>query len=153
MHRHRIMPFAVSAGLMLVLNGCSEEPTRYEAGGTVTFDSKPVENATLAFVPDAGLAGQAQTDKDGKYKITSVGKPGLPAGKYKVSIKATTGGGFAGGTTADEKKEKMMDMMMKGPKDVVDVIPPKYSDPQTSGLTAEVTSDPKKNVFDFSLKN
>ena len=153
MHRHRIMPFAVSAGLMLVLNSCSNEPTRYEAGGTVTFDDKPVENAMLAFIPATGVVGQAQTDKDGKYKITSVGKPGLPAGKYRVSIKATTGGGFAGGATADEKKQKMMYMMTKGPQDVVDVIPPKYSDPQTSGLTAEVTSDPEKNVFNFSLKN
>src|SRR6516225_7282215 len=143
MHGHRILPFAVSVGLMLVLNGCSSEPNRYEAGGTVTLDSKPVENAMLVFVPDdaTGVAGLAQTDKDGKFKITSIGKPGLPAGKYSVSIKATTGGGFGGGTTADEKKEKMMDMMMNGPKDLVDVIPPLYSDPQKSGLRAEVTSD------------
>jgi hypothetical protein len=57
------------------------------AGGVVTVNGKPLASLVITFLPPtgAGLAG-AETDKDGKYQLSSIGGPGVLPGEYKVAI-------------------------------------------------------------------
>lgn len=140
------MFLACAAGL----EGCgSGRPKTVPVTGVVTLDGKPIEGANVTFYPDTGEAtgttGQQKksdtasrpatgaTDKDGKFTLKTFepGDGALP-GKYKVAIikKEVTGfladkDGLSGGIAPEGIKEKW-------------IIPPKYADPNKSGLTAEV---------------
>ncbi len=57
------------------------------AGGTVTVNGKPMETIVVTFLPPNGPAlGTAETDKDGKYQLASLGGPGVLPGEYKVAL-------------------------------------------------------------------
>ena len=132
----------VFVGLALLL-GCNQStgPETVEVSGTVTMQGDPVDGATIVFSrTNAGeasqLASQAETDADGNFSLgTYLGgdnfKSGIEPGDYQVSI---------------SKLEVVQDMR-KRPKNL---LPKKYSEPSTSGLTATVKVDGENNfVFDL----
>lgn len=150
----------VILGVVAGLEGCgSGRPKTVPVTGVVTLDGKPVEGANVTFYPDTGQsAGTAQpkktdqvtrpatgtTDKEGKFTLKTFepGDGALP-GKYKVTIikKEVTGfladkDGLSGGIAPGGIQEKW-------------IIPKKYADPQTSGLTAEVK--PGMGPLEFKL--
>lgn len=144
--------FGVILAVVAGLEGCgSGRPKTVPVTGVVTLDGKPIEGANVTFYPDTGEtagAGAQQkkadgpgrpatgtTDKDGKFTLKTFepGDGALP-GKYKVAIikKEVTGfladkDGLSGGIAPEGVKENW-------------IIPPKYADPNKSGLTAEVKS-------------
>ena len=99
----------------------------------------------MLFSPEIGsgdgrLASQATTDADGRFKLsTHIGggkfKSGIVPGKYTVASH--------GLDTAIAK-----DAFSK-PKNL---LPPKYADPKSSKLTAEVAAG-QPNDFQFPLKS
>lgn len=119
-------------------------PTRRNAGnrpgtvpvsGVLTLDGQPVEGATVMFVPAkgglyAGGAAAGKTDGKGKYTLTTF-KPGDGAvpGTYTVVITLNV---------TDERGE------------VKSLLPKRYADPRTSGLTVEVAKQ-GPNEFYFDL--
>ena len=79
---------AFFAALMV---GCSGgEAARYPVEGVILLNGKPYPSVTVDFVPDPGnaaiAAGSDVTGPEGNYRITTLGKPGLPVGKYKVVV-------------------------------------------------------------------
>jgi len=89
----RITHSAVSALLAACVVGCgSGEAKRYPVHGTVTLNGQPYPNVTVEFVPDpsnvAILAGNDVTGPEGNFKVISMGRAGLPVGKYKVIVTA-----------------------------------------------------------------
>lgn len=76
-------------GSMLVGCGGQSYPPTSPVSGTVTLDGKPVEGATVTFVPnDSKLRPAAGvTDSSGKYTLTSFrsGDGAMP-GEYKVTV-------------------------------------------------------------------
>src|SRR5262245_28126856 len=55
--------------------------------GVVTINGKSRTTVVVTFLPPAGPAvGTAETDKDGKYELSSMGGPGVLPGEYKVGI-------------------------------------------------------------------
>ncbi|WP_406698633.1 carboxypeptidase-like regulatory domain-containing protein [Singulisphaera sp. Ch08] len=71
--------------------GCGGgEAKRYPVHGIITLNGKPYPNATVEFVPDpsnvAISAGNDVTGPEGTFKIASMGRSGLPLGKYKVIV-------------------------------------------------------------------
>ena len=99
-------------------------------GGKITFDDgSPVTSGGIVFETNNFMA-DGQIRADGSYTLSSL-KPGdgLPPGKYVVTISSTE-------TDADEKAIHFVD--------------PKFSNPATSMLTAEVTKG-GKNRFDFTV--
>jgi hypothetical protein len=128
--------------------GCGEGgPKLVDAGGTVMYKGKPLPNASLTFVHDADApVGIARTDDNGKFKVTSEGRPGLVVGSYKVAI-----------TAARQKRELTPQESLAITPEQVEantehLIPRTYNNQLTSGLTATVTEDPAKNDFTFDLK-
>ena len=131
------------------LAGCSANsgaPEVASAGGTITYQGKPLANAVVAFAADTGVRiSHATTDANGRYRLSTL-KPGDGAvvGNHRVTVVAqgprrepppgTPGAGMPGGPS------------LPG----LPLIPEKYFQPHTSGLTAEVRSG-EDNVFDIEL--
>ena len=124
MTKHHLFAIVLS---LIVVAGCGGEfiPT----GGKITFDDNtPVPFGGVVFETDSFMA-DGQIKPDGTYTLSSL-KPGdgLPAGTYKVSISAVE-------YDADERQ--------------VIIVHPKFSDPNTSGLTAVVSKGQSR--FDFTV--
>lgn len=159
---NRTMQWVSVTSLLLVMNGCSSEvgePT-YPVSGTITQKGKPIEGAIVAFTPKtAGLAASGVTDAAGVYKLTSkTSGDGAVPGKYGVSVtkyesqkgsakpeqgvkSQNSSSGYPAGYS-----ENLSDMSSAPPKNL---LPPKFANPATSNLEADVTKGPNK--FDFNV--
>ena len=137
----------------LVGCGGSTMPKIYPATGTVTWKGEPLADATVSFVPSVGAPSDGKTDAQGKFTIMTNGKPGARAGACKVTVSKFAGAGAS--MPAAPKPEDMMKMYDKKKKGEVEKgeIPAKFGRPDTSGLSAEVTTEGAKNVFTFDLKD
>jgi hypothetical protein len=137
----------LAAICLVVVTGCGGTkggPATVDVTGTVTLNGTPIDGASVLFSPDIGssdgrLASQATTDTSGHFKLsTHVGggkfKSGIVLGKYVVSV-----------TKLDTAAAKNT---FSPPKNL---LPPKYADPKTSLLTAEVVAG-QANDFQFPLK-
>lgn len=118
-------------------DGSEPIPKLAEVTGVITLDGKPVKAANVTFEPEAvgengrRRASSGTTERDGTYKLQyNPNALGATLGKHKVTIM------------------KMSDNPDEAGKHLV---PPKYNDSNTSGLTAEVTQG--ENKFDFELKS
>lgn len=114
--------------------GCSDtinQPT-YPVQGEVRLDGKPFKGVTVVFRPVDKTNFKRQeipqgiTDENGKYSIhTYSSKDGAPAGDYKV--------GLAFMQPLDDEGGDQVKSEAGQP-----IFPPKYADPETSGLKATV---------------
>jgi hypothetical protein len=123
--------------LLVAVAGCDSGPEVYPVSGTVSFNDKPVEGANVAFMPVAeqGVAAAGKTDADGRFELQMGEEPGAQEGQYKVVVQLIK---IVGKRTNPDSDDNLKSVYL---------IPQKYSDPQTSGLTAEVPSD----TYDFKL--
>jgi len=109
-----------------------DPPKGEEVSGKVTLDGMPLTGATITFLSKDGKTKVDAEIKDGDYKAT------VPVGEYGVGI-------------ASVPPPK------KNPKDppkeekILPVVPAKYNDPKTSGITAKVVAG--KNELNFDLKS
>lgn len=130
--------------LLLLLGawGCSGD--RFPVlpvSGTVTFNGKPLANATISFEPvaknDDGVAGEisvGRTDAKGHFTLTTTGgKPGAVIGSHRVRI-----------TTARSSSKANSDEIQISKE----VIPPQYN--TTTELQFEVSNDGPQTA-DFQL--
>jgi len=152
----------VMVGMVLSL-GCpqqgSDQPATYVATGTVTQGGSPLEGATVTFVPTAsGNSATGITDASGKFTLTTFASgDGAVPGQYGVKIVKYEGGGTdaaagAGGAAPGEMPADYGGAVEEESSEPANLLPEKYADPNTSGLTASVTDDPSQNVFDFPLE-
>lgn len=114
--------------LLVVFVGCDRGLRLGPAEGTVTLDGKPVADAGMIFTPvDGGPPGTGSTDAQGRFKLRTVNSDGAKVGEHRVTItkQETRGLGPFGPTSPEGIK-------------VIWHVPQKYSNPETSGLTATV---------------
>src|SRR5262249_20719765 len=124
---------------------------RYRVSGKVTYRGEPVTKGSVTFTPmdqGSGRTATGELQSDGSYTLTTAtpGDGALP-GKYRVSISAveidrSVTKGKPGGMYR-------VDVLAKAPRK--DLVPPKYGDPNTSTLAAEVKAEP--NTFHFDLSD
>lgn len=127
--------------------GCSNEPKLVTAGGTVTYEQKPVPGADVVFVPDAGgppVIGR--TDDQGRFSVDTDGKPGAFVGSYKVAVTAVR----QKRAVSDAEAVGMTSEQIYANHETL--IPIKYNNQISSGLTATVSDDPAKNEYRFELR-
>lgn len=144
----------VLAGACAAMVGCGAQPGAAGAikvAGTVTFEGKPVEGASVIFSPEGNdRSASGMTDAGGRFQLTTL-KPGdgaLP-GKYKVAVSKVE---VENAMTADEAKAWFQKNGGPPPGgNIKNRLPEKYKDAQSSELTAEVAQG-GNNDFTFDLK-
>jgi hypothetical protein len=152
----RTLYFGSLVLVLLVVAGCggSSGPELYPATGVVTYQSKPVAGATVTFIPEGKATfASAITDTDGKFDLRTGADRGVVAGKAAVTVTwfASSGSGPATSMTP----EQMQQMQMSGQlteqleKQNQSLIPERYGQAATSGLSFEVTTG--KNEFNIAL--
>ena len=130
----RRMCSAVLLGLVLV-GGCSkgnpEDPKCYQVTGKVTFKGQPAQHAVVSFIPvdssEERMPAGAVVDENGDFRLMTQKRiDGAEPGPYRITISWMKPLGT--GDDADTTKE---------------LLPTKYQDPATSGLT--FTVEPTEN--------
>lgn len=117
----------------LLLAGCGGKPST--VSGKVTLDGKPLTKGDIAFYMGGNAAlAMGSIDASGNYTLRTGTEKGLTPGIYQVSIVAT------------DVLEPTQPLGSPVPKLLT---PPKYGNPATSGLTAEVK--PGSNTHNFDL--
>jgi hypothetical protein len=137
--------------LTLAIAGCEGRdpslPDLVPVTGTVTLDDKPLSNASLQFIPSGSTVGTGSggaTDAEGKYTLrTAHDGVGAPVGEYRVLI-------------SKYKRPDGSDFPLDSPEGPMDAgadesLPPQYSDPEKSTLTATVPAG--GGTIDFPLKS
>ncbi len=130
--------------LAVLTAGCGGEtgPKLAETAGVVTYKGKPLADANVTFMPASGPAAYGSTDANGAYELSTTGDKGAMVGPARVVITAFE--------MLDEEKpeEKLTAADLK--KMNTPRIPPKFGNPETSGLTADIKPD-VRNEFNFDL--
>jgi hypothetical protein len=132
--------FAALAGLA----GCGGAGASVK--GHVNYDGKPVQghkDGVVIFYPDSGkgntskFEARGKLESDGTYDLTSdnAASKSIPLGWYKVAVRANV--------PSNPKDEYSL------PKSV---IPDKYKDPKTSGITIEVVAGAAPGTYDLKLE-
>lgn len=122
---------------LFVLLGCSSDPRGkyYPVEGKITLaDGKPVPPGSVTFLPiqdgsNARVfpASMGPIKEDGSYTLSTKGKPGAPAGKYRVMLSS---------------KENKMDWSQ---------VPRQYTSEKESPLEVEVVADKPPGGYDLKL--
>ena len=133
-----------------LLSGCGGEdlagPT-VPVEGQVTYNGNVVSTGTVIFLPDTskGNASEYESrgaiDASGHYSMQTRGKEGAPPGAYLV------------GVVASKRPPEASDPNFKGfvPFNIP-LVPLKYQQPITSGLTAEARENAPPGEYDFKLE-
>lgn len=130
-HRRRAGAILVAlVTLSLPLTGCGKQgEALYPVKGRITVDGKPADGAVLLFHPEAG--GQVSTataDSSGAFACVHNTKPGIPAGKYKVTA-----------NWPDPAKRNAAGTAMGQTPDIPDLLQGKFAMRDRSTITVEVT--------------
>ncbi len=124
--------------------GSSDGLDRKSVSGKVTLDGAPLAKGVISFDPAEGSAGAVPAGgviAEGGYTIDSANGP--TPGKYKVSIRSTSGEGTPLGNAAPGAPPRVK-------KGAVDPIPKKYN--SESELTATVAAS-GSTTADFELSS
>lgn len=144
---------ATACGLLACLFlGCadsesSKHPPVVKAGGVVLYQGQPVAGADVTFNNrEANQTGTAQTDANGRFELSTFGQnDGVVPGHQFVAIRRVD---------VIDKTPPNVDVSAGGvaiPPEYRWIVPQKYSNATTSGLTEEVKAG-APNDFKFDLK-
>lgn len=127
--------------LSLLACGCGPSgPEQFAISGQISYDSQPVTNGSVGFVPVEASSGKAfgADVVDGHYEIPRYEGP--LQGTYKVMIHAERPSGRK--IQADEGSSEMVD-------ELIQFIPDAYNAQST--LTVEISSDREDLDFDLEV--
>jgi hypothetical protein len=167
---------ALSIGLccVCIAAGCGDgggAPDLAAVTGSVTFNGGPLAGATVSFLPEKGPLAMGVTDMNGQFKLSSGTSLGCTIGPAKVTVVAIPSGGGSSNPaptfnpnpnmSAAEQQEagkKMAEATQNfqsssGTQKSKSLIPERYSDVATSGLSFTVEKDSSKNNFKIELMN
>ena len=144
--------------LCTAIPGCGQEasgPDLAEVSGTVNYQGKPLAGANVTMVSAAGHLSTGSTTSDGKFKMTTGGRLGVPIGKAKVGVSKVAASSVKM-DAASMTPEDMQKMQIEGGGQAKDLaskseIPETYAHPDKSGFVADVVADVTKNVFTYDL--
>lgn len=146
----------VLVGLLgLVMAGCGG-PRLAKVAGHVRVDGQPVTAGIIMFHPADGPTAVGNIEPDGSYALTTLAPgDGAVIGTHRVTIQATrvSAGHLAPPKNIDEEiaRSRSGGGLVLVPGTVTWVVPESCSQPDTSGLTAEVKRG--ANTIDFDIPN
>ena len=131
--------------ILVPLAGCKSEPKLLLVKGTVKLGGEPLASVDIIFHPKNGgqelaYRGCARSEADGTFTVLNAsGVEGMPAGEYIVTFsKLVTKGGTA--AKPGTKPEGVS---------VVELLPVRYTKPETSPESANVTSSQTEFIFEL----
>lgn len=145
------MRYAILTAAFAAAAGCSSGPTLAPVSGRVTVGGKPVTAGRIEFYPEAGRMATAAIRPDGTYTLTTFDAgDGAVVGRHRVAIRAVEFKADAGQPAPKSVQEEATLSGSGGAAgEVVWLVPQRYSEQDTSDLTADVASEP--NVINFDL--
>jgi hypothetical protein len=103
--------------------------------GKITYKGQPLNRAAISFLCEDGRVAAAESSADGSYLL-----PQAPVGNCRLSIVCTA-------ETGEQVTQAMEDIKRKGQKNPMvampvfkSLIPDRFGNPDTSGLTYKVVS-------------
>jgi hypothetical protein len=137
-------------GLSIVLgcNSAPENPATYPVTGKVTYQNQPVEGATVVLVAQStdGRGAVGNTDAEGNFKVGTFGEgDGALPGSYKIKVFKYEMIAEAPKDDDDVMTAEEEQAAYTGVEDIEEggnLLPLKYEDPNTSGFSVDVVSDP-----------
>lgn len=142
----RIARFLVAAWILIHLPGCGSRQRSYvDVEGAVSVDGKPAAGATVMFFPthsSARYVSTGQVGEDGKFKLVTEMKQGLPAGNYEVTVI------WPDPSVKPNELQRMQGIFEDGP----DLLKGRYANRNASGLKADIEKG-QKEVGPFALKS
>jgi len=146
------------AGACICSAGCGEgekkpDPsTQATVSGSVLKDGKPIAvDSVVTFFCDASSAtAGGKIDALGKFSLTSADpKNGIPAGRYKVSVRPPVKAVAVNSSGDDYKKKMMSGGEQPAPVQNSSEIPTEFQSLESTKLLLEVK--PGANTFDIDL--
>jgi hypothetical protein len=124
LHSSRYYSFVAAGAVLVVCTGCPSTSPVAQVHGKVTLDGKPLAAGGVATIPSGGR-GAGGIIKNGEFKLSTFGKDdGALIGSHKVAVIARE---QAQGAGPEAKAGKLL-------------VPERYTNPDTSGLSIEVKS-------------
>jgi hypothetical protein len=112
--------------------GCGNKQQTVSVQGAITYQAKPVTSGVINFMASNGRPLGGPINSEGKYSTN------LPAGDYRVRIDAPAK------LPADYKEGTP-------PPKLAPLVPEKYGNFNTSGLTAKIDEGKSSQDLDFKL--
>ena len=138
----------VALAMLAVLPACSKAIKTEGVTGVVTYNGEPLADATVKFIPTDATGSQSygKTNEKGEYKLQTLlgaADAGTTPGEYKVTVDCITT--VETGNMIQENGEEKPETVAES------LIPAKYNNAETSGLTATVA--PGDNTINFDLSD
>lgn len=132
--------------MLAVLPACSKAIKTEGVTGVITYNGEPLADATVKFIPvdSTGSQSYGKTNEKGEYKLQTLlgaADAGTTPGEYKVTVDCITT--VKTGNVIEENGEEKEETVAES------LIPAKYNNAETSGLTATVA--PGDNTINFDL--
>lgn len=131
-------PLALLVALLGTVVGCGQGgPSLVQVTGSVSVDGKPANGATVIFHPtdkEMKLIPAATTDENGKFKLATSAREGVPVGSYDVTVT------WPDPSVQPTPAQKLQGLGEPGP----DLLNGKYQKKGASGLKADITSSTKE---------
>jgi len=158
---------AIPAFFVALVSGCGPAGVPVvHITGKVTFNSAPVDQAVIRFVPTdltTGREAVGRTNENGEFLVLTQGatKDGCLPGSYRITVSKRIEVDARGNLIVRSNEPPppyvpagLMRSRGHGPPPgpaTKSVLPDKYGNVETSGLTAEVTRRKRNNHFVFEL--
>lgn len=116
---------------------------------TVMYQGSPLTDATVTLTPESGKwVGVGQTDESGKVEVRTNGQfEGVPAGTYTVTVKKQEQPTGGSDPSSAEEDAAMAATKASAPKLLV---PKKYTEASTSGLSVQVSDSPVDETLELT---
>ncbi len=127
----------------LPLIGCNYGPTLGQVSGTVLYEGEPLPHGTISFELTGGKFAHGEI-KDGQILNVRTNDPGdgVPVGNATIAINSVA-------MTSEPSTLESATGASSGMAVGRDLIPVRYANPATSGLTAVI--EPGENLLTFEL--
>lgn len=153
--RVQLLSAVLAVGTLLLGcgGGANDGPQLAQVTGTVLYKDAPVSGAVVTFMVAKSPIATGTTDAEGKFTLTTGGRPGAPIGNAMVGIVKFSA------AAQDMSKMTPADMANMAEKNKMAIakpkaeIPVKYGNPETSTLVAIIVADASKNVFKYPLQD